>query len=55
LGFAAWLRALPVSVQKMVRNPFSGFEQTPNRRLVWKKQETIAGEELVVITVQTAD
>ncbi len=53
-GFADWLEALPGPLRKQVRRPFSGFEPIPNRQKAWKKQETVDGDELIVIAIETA-
>jgi hypothetical protein len=54
-GFAVWLETLPPLLRKQVRNPHTGFEPIPNRQRAWKEQDSIDGDELVVIAVRTAD
>lgn len=42
-----------MSLREKVRSPFHGFEPIPNRQRGWKKQETVDGDELVVIAIET--
>ncbi|WP_063701771.1 hypothetical protein [Bradyrhizobium centrolobii] len=53
-GFGDRLETLPPELKKKAaQNMYAGFEPIPNRHNVWRRTQTIDGNELVVIAVQT--
>lgn len=53
-GFGDWIETLPPELKKKAaQNMYAGFEPIPNRHNVWRRAQTIDGNEFAVIAIQT--
>jgi hypothetical protein len=60
-GFGDWASGLPKTAlspstrKELAGKMYGGFEAMPNRVGVWRKTINIAGSEMVVLAIHTAD